>query len=83
MLTRSGRGLDELGSESQVFLPMMTELKPSPSVRRLKRAMSLANFHGRLFPFPMYPSSSMATIVAIFMRTPQTEISPLIASWWI
>ena len=52
----------------------MTELKPSPSVSRLNRAMSLVRRQGSRLPLPMKPSSSIATTIAILTCSPQTEI---------
>ena len=80
ILTLSGSGLTGSGKESHVFLPIITVLNPSPSVSLLNRAISLDNLHGSFCSLPMYPSSSIATIIAIFILTTHTEISALILS---
>ena len=61
----SGRNLS--GRDSHVRLPMITELNPSASVNPLKRAISLDSLHGKPLPFPMQPSLSIATNMAIFI----------------
>ena len=63
----SGKGLNELGRESQVFLPITTALKPSSSVSLLNLDKSLEILQGRFPRFPIHPSSSIATIIEIFI----------------